>query len=170
MLLFKLSLLFCKVKIMDRIDKKILEHLQSNAQISNQDLADLVALSPSSCLRRVKLLEDNGYIKKQVALLEPDKVGLKLTVIVLVGLNSHQPGVMSAFEETVRFLPEVIQCYLITGQSADYLLKIMVPDLNAYQSFLLGKLTCINGVDTVQSSFILRTICETTALPLDYLD
>ena len=155
---------------MDRTDKKLLEQLQINSQISNQELADLVALSPSPCLRRVKLLEDNGYIKKQVALLDPEKIGLKLTVIVLVGLNSHKPAVMSEFEERIRFLPEVIQCYLITGQSADYLLKIIVPDLNAYQSFLLGKLTCINSVDTVHSSFILRTICETTALPLSHLD
>ncbi|KTD43387.1 Lrp/AsnC family transcriptional regulator [Legionella quateirensis] len=155
---------------MDRTDKKILELLQTNSQISNQELADLVALSPSSCLRRVKLLEANGYIKKQVALLEPAQLGLHLTVIVLVGLNSHQPVIMNAFEETVRFLPEVIQCYLITGQSADYLLKIIVPDLQAYQSFLLGKLSAINGVDTVHSSFILRTINDTTALPLDYLD
>ncbi|MBN9225755.1 MULTISPECIES: Lrp/AsnC family transcriptional regulator [Legionella] len=155
---------------MDRTDKKILDILQSNCQINNQELADMVALSPSPCLRRVKLLEDNGYIKKKVALLDPEKIGLKLSVIVLVGLNSHQPAVMNQFEETVRFLPEVVQCYLITGQSADYVLKVIVPDLNAYQSFLLDKLTRINGVTSVQSSFILRTICETTTLPLDHLD
>lgn len=155
--------------MIDRTDKKILEILQSNCQISNQELADLVALSPSPCLRRVKLLEENGYIHKQVALLNPEKVGLELTVLVLVGLNSHQPTIMSEFEETMRLLPEVIQCYLITGQSADYLLKIIVPDLKTYQSFLLGKLTGINGVSSVHSSFILRTICDTTALPLDHL-
>lgn len=155
--------------MLDRTDKKILEVLQSNCQITNQELAELVALSPSSCLRRVKLLEDQGYIKKQVALLNPEKLGLNLTVIVLVGLNNHQPGIMREFEETVRFLPEVIQCYLITGQSADYLLKIIVPDLNAYQAFLLGKLTNINGVNSVHSSFILRDICETTILPLTHL-
>ncbi|MCW8398038.1 Lrp/AsnC family transcriptional regulator [Legionella sp. PATHC038] len=155
---------------MDRTDKKILDILQSNCQINNQELADMVALSPSPCLRRVKLLEDQGYIKKKVALLEPEKIGLKLSVIVLVGLNSHQPSVMSQFEEAVRFLPEIVQCYLITGQSADYVLKVIVPDLNAYQSFLLDKLTRINGVTSVQSSFILRTICETTTLPLDHLD
>ena len=154
---------------MDRTDKKILEILQTNCQISNQDLADQVALSPSPCLRRVKLLEENGTICKQVALLNPEKIGLELTVVVLVGLNSHQPVIMSEFEATMRMLPEVIQCYLITGQSADYLLKIIVPDLQAYQSFLLGKLTGINGVSSVHSSFILRTICDTTALPLDHL-
>jgi Lrp/AsnC family transcriptional regulator, leucine-responsive regulatory protein len=156
--------------VLDRIDKKILDILQSNCQISNQELADLVALSPSPCLRRVKLLEEHGYIKQQVAILEPEQLGLQLTVIVMVGLSNHQPGIMSAFEDSMRFLPEVVQCYLITGQSADYLLKVMVPDLKAYQSFLLNKLTAINGVDTVHSSFILRTICETTAIPLDHLD
>lgn len=155
--------------IIDRIDKKILEILQSNCEINNQELADLVALSPSSCLRRVKLLIDYGYIKKQVALLEPEKVGLKLTVIVLVGLNSHQPEIMNQFEKTIQLIPEVVQCYLITGQSADYLLKVIVPDLNAYQSFLLNKLTRINGIGSVHSSFILRNICDTTALPLDHI-
>ncbi len=155
--------------MLDRTDKKILEILQTNCQISNQELADLVALSPSPCLRRVKLLEEKGYINKQVALLNAEKIGLELTLIVMVGLNSHQPAVMSKFEETMRLDPEVIQCYLITGQSADYLLKIIVPDLKAYQSFLLVKLTRINGVSSVHSSFILRTICDTTSLPLDHL-
>lgn len=154
---------------MDRIDKKILELLQQNCQISNQDLAELVSLSPSSCLRRVKLLEEQGYIRKQVALLAPEKIGLNLTVVVSVGLNNHQPKIMNDFEVAIRHLPEVVQCYLVTGQSADYLLKIIVPDLNAYQEFLLNKLTRIEGVDNVHSSFILRNIADTTALPLDYL-
>lgn len=155
--------------MIDRTDKKILEILQSESQISNQELADRVALSPSPCLRRVKQLTENGYINKQVTLLNPEKIGLDLTVLVLVGLNTHQPDIMNAFEEAMRLLPEVIQCYLITGQSADYLLKIIVPDLKAYQAFLLGKLTSIKGVSSVHSSFILRTICDTTALPLDHL-
>ena len=155
--------------MIDRTDKKILEILQSNAQISNQDLAELVALSPSPCLRRVKLLEENGVINKHVVLLNPEKLGLDLMVLVLVGLNTHQPKVMSEFEETMRLLPEVVECHLITGQQADYLLKVIVPDLKTYQSFLLGKLTGTNGVSSVHSSFILRTICDTTALPLDHV-
>ncbi|HVE44741.1 MAG TPA: Lrp/AsnC family transcriptional regulator [Gammaproteobacteria bacterium] len=155
--------------MVDRIDKKILKILQENAHISNQELAERVALSPSPCLRRVKALEENGTISKQVILLNPEKIGLALTVIVLVGLNSHQASVMAEFEKNIQALPEVIQCYLITGQQADYVLKVIVPDLNTYQSFLLGKLTSISGVDNVHSSFILRTICDTTALPLDYL-
>lgn len=155
--------------MIDRTDKKILEILQANAQISNQELAEQVALSASPCLRRVKLLEENGIINKQVVLLSPKKIGLEFTVIVLVGLNSHQPAIMNNFEETMRLFPEVVQCYLITGQQADYILKVIVPDLEAYQSFLLGKLTSINGVGSVHSSFILRTVCDTTALPLDHL-
>ena len=154
--------------MVDRTDIKILEILQTNAQISNQELAEQVALSPSPCLRRVKLLEESGYIKKQVVLLEPEKIGLHLTVIVSVGLNSHQAAIIKKFEETMQLLPEVIQCYLVTGQSADYMLKVIVPDLKAYQTFLLGKLTCISGVSTVQSSFVLQNICDTTTLPLNY--
>lgn len=154
--------------MVDRTDMKILEILQTNAQISNQELAEQVALSPSPCLRRVKLLEESGYIKKHVVLLDPEKVGLHLTVIVTVGLNSHQPAIMKKFEETMQLLPEVIQCYLVTGHSADYILKVIVPNLNAYQTFLLGKLTCIPGVTTVHSSFVLQNICDTTALPLIY--
>lgn len=155
--------------MIDKTDKKILEILQTNAQISNLELAEQVALSPSPCLRRVKLLEENGIIQQQVALLDPQKLGLTLTVIVLVGLNSHKPNLMKEFEENMRLLPEVVQCYLITGQQADYLLKVIVPDLQTYQAFLLGKLTRINGISSVHSSFILRTICETTALPLDHI-
>ena len=156
-------------KLMDRIDKRILEILQENAQISNHELADHVGLSPSPCLRRVKLLEDNGYIKKHVALLDPEKIGLSLTVMVSVGLNSHESDVMVEFEKAIRLLHEVVQCYLITGQSADYLLKVLVPDLKAYHAFLLNKLTCIKGVINVHSSFVLQNICDKTALPLNHL-
>src|SRR3990172_900623 len=101
------------VKKMDRIDKKILEILQSNGQITNQDLAEKVALSPSPCLRRVKQLEDEGYIVKYVALLSPEKVGLSLTIMVLVGLDSHAADKMSSFENSIASFPEVSQCYLI---------------------------------------------------------
>lgn len=154
---------------MDRIDKKILEILQTNSQISNFDLADQIALSPSSCLRRYKLLEDKGFIKKQVAILDPKKIGLPMTVLVAVGLNSHAAHVMKNFAETIRTCPEVTQCFLVTGQSADYQLQVRVPNLETYQHFLLKKLTCIEGVSSVQSSFVLETLADTTALPLDYV-
>lgn len=154
---------------MDRINKKILELLQSNSQISNQELAEKVALSPPPCSRRVKQLEDEGYIKKYVALLDPKKLGLELTIIILVGLDNHEPKKMSTFEKAILSLPEVIQCYLIAGQEADYMLKIIVPNLDEYQSFLLNKLTRINGVSKVHSSFILRNIVDKTELPLNHL-
>lgn len=154
---------------MDRINKKILELLQSNSQISNQELAEEVALSPPPCSRRVKQLEDEGYIKKYVALLDPKKLGLELTIIILVGLDNHEPKKMSIFEKAILSLSEVIQCYLIAGQEADYMLKVIVPNLDEYQSFLLNKLTRINGVSKVHSSFILRNIVDKTELPLNHL-
>ncbi len=155
---------------MDRIDKKILELLQANGRISNQELADQVALSPSPCLRRVKQLEEDGYIRGYVALLDPAKIGLQLTIIVSVTLVNHDPKVMKHFEATVAAFPEVIQCYLITGQSADYLIKVVVANLNEYQSFLLKKLTIIDGVNQVHSSFVLQRIVDRTSLPLDHLN
>jgi len=152
---------------MDRIDKKILEILQSDGQISNQDLAEKVALSPSPCSRRVKQLEAEGYISKYVALLDPEKIGLTLTIIVLVGLDGHEPEKMSGFENSIASFPEVIQCYLIAGQAADYMLKVIVRDLKHYQTFLLDKLTRIKGVSNVHSSFALKSVVDKTTLPVD---
>jgi Lrp/AsnC family transcriptional regulator, leucine-responsive regulatory protein len=154
---------------MDRIDKKILHELQSNSKITNQELADTVALSPSPCLRRVKQLEEDGYIKKYVALLNPEKLDLQLSIFVSVGMNNHDAAIMAGFEETIKILPEVIQCHLIAGQTQDYILKVVVPNLNAYHEFLLKKLTQIKGVKSVQSSFVLRSIVDKSALPLSHL-
>lgn len=154
---------------MDRIDKKILELLQTNSKINNQELAEKVALSPSPCLRRVKQLEDEGYIKKYVALLNPEKLGLQLTIIVSVGLTTHDPRLMANFEEIIQTLPEVVQCQLLAGQAQDYILKVVVPNLNEYQVFLLKKLTQIEGVRNVHSSFVLRNIVDKSALPLDHV-
>jgi Lrp/AsnC family leucine-responsive transcriptional regulator len=154
---------------MDRIDKKILELLQMNSHVNNQELADKVALSPSPCLRRVKQLEEEGYISKYVALLNPKKIGLELTIFVLVGLNTHDAKKMAGFEKIIKACPEIIQCYLITGHSADYILKIIVRDLNQYQSFLLNTLTKIESVQHVHSSFALQKIVDKTELPLNGL-
>lgn len=155
--------------MIDRVDKKILECLQQDSRISNQDLADKIALSPSPCSRRVKILEDEGYIKKHVALVDPDKIGLALTILVSVGLDGHSQEKMESFEKKISAMPEVVQCYLITGQQADYLLKVLVPDLAHYQTFLLSKLSIIKGVSSIHSSFVLRSITDTTALPLNHL-
>lgn len=153
---------------MDQVDRKILELLQSNSRISNQELADKISLSPSPCLRRVNQLEQSGYINQYVALLNPEKMGLTLTIVILVGLSSHNPKIMSSFEKKIRELPEVMQCYLIAGQSADYMLRVVVPSLKEYQTFLLNKLTQIEGVNNVHSSFVIRNIIEKTALPLSF--
>ena len=115
---------------MDRIDKKILKLLQSNSKINNQELADEVALSPSPCLRLVKQLEEAGYIHKYVALLNPEKLGLQLTILVSVGLTSHDPKLMANFESKIKALSEVVQCHLIAGQEKDYMLKVIVPGLS----------------------------------------
>ena len=155
---------------MDRIDKNILRILQADGRISNQELAEQVALSPSPCLRRVKQLEEEGYIRQYVALVDPAKIGLQLTIMVSVTLANHDSKIMKHFEETVASFPEVIQCYLITGQSADYLIKVVVANLDEYQSFLLKKLTIIDGVNQVHSSFVLQRIVDITSLPLDHLN
>jgi Lrp/AsnC family leucine-responsive transcriptional regulator len=154
---------------MDRTDIKILEILQSEGQISNQALADRVALSPSPCLRRVKQLEAAGYIEAYVAKLSPKKLGLQLSILVAVALNDHDPQKMQAFEQAMRALPEVVQCYLIAGQASDYMLKVVVPNLDDYHAFLLKKLTQMAGVKTVESSFVLDSVVDQSALPLGHL-
>lgn len=154
---------------MDKIDKKILDLLQKNGRINNQTLADKVALSPSPCLRRVNQLEEEGYIHKYVALLDQEKLGLNLTIFIRVGLNSHHHKVMRHFENAIKVMHEIVQCYLIAGSEEDYILKVVVPNLNDYQAFLLNKLTQIEGVKNIHSSFVLRKVVDTVALPLNHL-
>ncbi|WP_020158444.1 MULTISPECIES: Lrp/AsnC family transcriptional regulator [Methylobacter] len=152
----------------DRTDRRILDEMQKNARISNLELADKIGLSPSPCSRRVKQLEDNGFIDRHVTLLNQAKLQLKLTAVVHVSMDRHTPDRFENFEAHVSAWPEVLECYLITGQAADYLLKVVVPDMDHYQDFLLGKLTRIEGVSGVQSSFVLRKAIDTTVLPLRY--
>lgn len=154
---------------LDRIDRRILECLQQDGGLSNQELAERVGLSPSPCLRRVKALEEAGVILRRVTLLDRKKLGLSLTVILLIGMDRHTPERFQKFEETVAGFPEVQECYLVTGQEADYQLKVVVPDMEAYQEFLLGKITRIPGVSGVHSSFVLRRVVDSTKVPLGYL-
>ncbi|WP_442876547.1 Lrp/AsnC family transcriptional regulator [Endozoicomonas sp. GU-1] len=153
----------------DRYDIRILQALQQNAHISNQDLADLIGLTPSPCLRRVRQLEESGLITARVTLLNPQKLGLSLTVLIHISMDRHTPERFEHFEETINSYDEVIECLLITGQSADYMVKVMVPDMNYYQDFLLNKITKITGVTGVHSSFVLRQPVHKTALPLNHL-
>ena len=124
--------------------------------------------SPTPCSRRVKQLEEAGIIRRRVTLLDESMLGLKLVALVQVSMDGHTPDRLEGFEETVRGYPEVVACYLITGQASDYVLKVVVPDMETYQAFLLGRLTRIPGVTGVQSSFILRKAVDRTELPLDY--
>ena len=154
---------------LDRTDRRILDEMQHNARISNLELADKIGLSPSPCSRRVKQLEDDGFIDRHVTLLNQPKLGLKLIAMVQVSMDRHTPDRFENFEAHIESWPEVLECYLITGQTADYLLKVIVQDMEAYQAFLLDKLTRIDGVSGVQSGFVLRKAVDKTVLPLDTL-
>jgi Lrp/AsnC family leucine-responsive transcriptional regulator len=155
---------------LDRIDRNILRILQKEGRISNLDLAEKTALSPSPCSRRVKRLEDEGLVSSYVARLNPDALGLKLMALIQISLDRHTPERFENFESIVDTFEEVMECYLITGQQADYLLKVIVPDMDYYQEFLLGKLTRIDGVTGVHSSFVMRKVVDSTALPMQHLE
>lgn len=151
---------------LDRYDRQILELLQDNAQLSNQELADRIGLSASPCLRRVRALEQSGLITGYRALLDARKLGLTLLALVHIAMDRHTPDRFANFEKEVARLPEVLECLLITGQEADYQLKVIVQDMDAYQALLLNRITRIEGVTGVHSSFVLRTVLDRTALPL----
>ncbi len=151
---------------LDRTDRRILFQLQNNGAISNLELAEKVDLSPSPCSRRVKALQDAGFILKTVAVLDPKKLGLDMIVMISISMDRHTPERFEAFEAAVSAYEEVLECYLITGQSADYVLKVVVTDMGAFQEFLLGKLTRIEGVSGVHSSFVMRKVLDRTTLPI----
>ncbi len=156
--------------ILDKMDRRILDEMQQNGSISNLELAEKVGLSPSPCSRRVRQLEDEGIIERYATLLNPKKLGLTLTAIVNIGMDRHTPDRFEQFEKEISTFPEVISCMLFTGKSADYLLELVVEDMNSYQDILLNKLTHIEGVTEIHSSFVLRKIIDKTALPLSHLD
>jgi Lrp/AsnC family leucine-responsive transcriptional regulator len=151
---------------LNRTDRRILLELQKNGAISNLELAEKIGLSASPCSRRVKALQDSGFILKTVAILDAKKLGLDMIAVISISMDRHTPERFAAFENTVQGFDEVMECYLITGQSADYILKVIVSDMDAFQQFLLGKLTRIEGVTGVHSSFVMRKVVERTALPL----
>jgi Lrp/AsnC family leucine-responsive transcriptional regulator len=153
---------------LDTFDLKILKELQANGGLSNQEVAERVGLSASPCSRRIRLLEEAGVIRERVVRLEPREIGLDLTVLIHIRMDRHTPERFEQFEAVLRAFPEVQECYLITGQEADYQLKISVPNMDEYQRFLLNKITRIEGVIGVHSSFVLRKAIDTTALPLGY--
>jgi Lrp/AsnC family leucine-responsive transcriptional regulator len=151
---------------LDRTDKRILAELQTNGNVSNLELSDKIGLSPSPCSRRVKALIDAGVIGQTVTLLDAKALGLTLTALISISMDRHTPERFQNFEAAVARYSEVQECLLITGSTADYQLKVIVQDMEAYQQFLLGKLTKIEGVTGVHSSFVMRKVVNTTALPL----
>lgn len=154
---------------LDRTDRRILQAMQANARISNLELADAVGLSPTPCSRRVRRLEESGIIRGHVTLLNQPMLGLKLTAYIGISMDRHTPDRFEAFEAEVAQYPEVMECSVVTGQASDYLLKAVVPDMEYYERFLLGRLTRIPGVTGVHSSFELRRVVHRTALPLDHI-
>ncbi|MAT94230.1 MAG: AsnC family transcriptional regulator [Halioglobus sp.] len=154
---------------LDRTDRRILRLMQGNARISNLELAEAVGLSPTPCSRRVRRLEESGIIRAHVTLLDQARLGLKLTAYIGISMDRHTPDRFEAFEAEVRDYPEVMDCSVVTGQSSDYLLRAVVPDMEYYEKFLLGRLTRIPGVTGVHSSFELRRVVQRTDLPLDHI-
>ena len=150
----------------DKIDKKIIAALQSDARVSNLDLAQGVNLSPTPCARRVKQLEAEGVITGYHAVVDPEAIGLNLTVMVSVTMDKHTADRFERFERAAIELPEVIECYVVTGQDSDFLIKVMVRDMRHYEEFLLRRLTKLEGVSGVHSSFVLRQPINKHELPV----
>ena len=151
---------------LDRYDWQILQVLQREGRISNQDLADRIGLSPSPCLRRVRTLEESGLITGYRALLDARKLGLSLMALIHISMDQHTPERFSTFDARIAEIPELLECLLITGQDADYQLKVVVRDMDAYQDLLLNKITRIQGVTGVHTSFVLRRVVDRSNLPI----
>lgn len=149
---------------LDRYDCQILEILQEDGRMNNQDLAERIGLSPSPCLRRVRAMEDAGLIVGYRAHLDARKLGLTLMALIHISMDIHTPERFANFEAEIAVLPEVLECLLITGQDADYQIKVAVRDMDHYQSLLLNRITRIAGVTGVHSSFVLRRVLDKTAL------
>ncbi len=154
---------------LDPIDRRIVQELQADGRLSNVDLANKVGLSPSPCLRRVKRLEQEGYIDGYRAALRRDRVGLRLSVFVGVKIDGHANERAVVFENAVVEMPEVVACHLVSGE-ADYFLEVVVPDIDDYQRFLVGKLLNLPIVREVRSNIAIQTLKAGAPLPLAHLE
>ena len=150
---------------LDAIDLRILDQLQADASLSNVELAKRVHLSPSPCLARVRALEKAGLIRRYVALLDAQQLGLHLNVFISISLKQQSREALETFEQHITQRDEVMECYLMTGD-ADYLLRVAVPDMPALESFILEQLSPIAQVEKIRSSFALKQVRYKTALPL----
>jgi Lrp/AsnC family leucine-responsive transcriptional regulator len=152
---------------LDRVDLRILGALQTDASLSNVALAQQVNLSPSPCLARVKHLTQTGVIQKTVSLVSAPAVGLKLNVFINISLKAQSREALADFEKRIQAHEEVMECYLMTGDS-DYLIRVVVPDMPALEKFILEELTPIASVEKIRSSFALKQVKYKTALPLQW--
>jgi DNA-binding Lrp family transcriptional regulator len=150
---------------LDDIDRRILLHLQRDARLTNAELAEKVGISASPCWRRVRAMEEDGVIARYATLVDQSAVGLPVSVFVSVTLERQAESALEIFEKAVLERPEVLECYLMTGD-ADYLLRVVVPDLAAYERFVMAHLTRVPGVSSIKSSFALRAVKYRTELPL----
>lgn len=150
---------------LDRTDIGILNRLQEDARVTNAELARAVNLSSTPCFNRVKAMEELGLIRQQVTLLAPELLGLNVNVFIHVSLEKQVVDALARFESAIAERPEVMECYLMTGD-ADYLLRVLVPDIQALERFILDHLTKISGVANIRSSFALKQVRYKTALPL----
>jgi Lrp/AsnC family transcriptional regulator, leucine-responsive regulatory protein len=155
-------------QVLDAIDRRIIAELQADARLSNVDLADRVGLSPSPCLRRVKRLEREGYIEGYRAALRRERIGLGFSVFVAVKIDDHANERALKFEKSINAMPEVIACHLVSGD-ADYFLEVVVPDLEHYRRFLVGKLLNLPIVREVRSNIAIQTLKAGAPLPLSHL-
>ena len=153
------------MKPLDEIDRKILAVLQTDSRLSVQDLAERVGLSPSPCHRRVKLLEEAGVITRYIAMVDQRAVGLPVSVFISIKLERQKEEDLDRFARSIAGWREVLECYLMTGHQ-DFLLRVVVSDLDAYERFLKQKLTRLDGVSSIESSFALGQIKYSSALPL----
>jgi DNA-binding Lrp family transcriptional regulator len=150
---------------LDEFDLKILTALQENARMTTQELAERAGLSATPCARRIKRMEDEGLIERYVTLLNPERLGVGLTVFVNVRLNTQSAKTFEAFEAAIRRLPQVVGCYLLAG-NYDYLVQVRVADVEAFRSFIRDRLVTIDGIGETQSNIVLEETKWTTALPL----
>ena len=150
---------------LDALDRKIIAELQSNSRLSVQELAERVGLSASPCARRIRILEEAGVIQGYAAIIDQTKVGLPISVFVSIKLERQREDELDRFSQAVARWPEVVDCYLMTGQR-DYLMRIVVRDLPAYEQFLKSKLTRLEGVASIETSFALGQVKRSETLPL----
>lgn len=150
---------------LDRYDRQIINILQQDGRISNQQLSEQIGLSSAACWRRVKALDESGVLKKYTTIVDPQALGYDISVIVMVSLIRHQQDPATEFQDAVSKYPEVLQCFAVTGD-ADYILRVVIENMSAYDKFLTEKIFTLSGVSQVRSNFALREIKNETTVPV----